>query len=140
VPLRCLRGWSLFKNARPALFEVGPHPLGTLREDLEGVPRRERHHREHAIDERVGHVLVEQVADRVDEVGRRHPAAQRRVQTVLEHLQDLERLRVLGRDVLAGEERFVPHVVDPLRVAVTAAWRNLIAPDGGIPSDLRPLD
>jgi hypothetical protein len=57
--------------------EVRAHPLRPLREDLERVLRRQRHHREHAIDERVRHVLVKQVRHAVDEHARRLPPGQR---------------------------------------------------------------
>jgi hypothetical protein len=130
--------------ARHQPGDVVAHPLGALREDLERVLRRERHHRTHAIDERVGHVRVKQVAHRVDEHLPRLLPAQRLIEPVLVRHYVGERALPINRfalrsgadDLLSSE-----HLGrEALGVAVRAARAHLRAAGDRIPRRVSPLD
>jgi hypothetical protein len=57
-------------------------PLGAFRQNWIGVPGRAVGHREHPLDEGVGHMVMEQVRHRTGEVDRGLPAPERLVEAV----------------------------------------------------------
>lgn len=123
-----------------ALAEPAPHPLGSLREYLEGVPVRAPHPGKDLINEAVRHILMEQIRHRVNEDTTRLLPVQRQIQPVREELhlrigQVILRCRLRHRAALPGD---VALVVELKSVAVIAARRDASATRRRVPRSIRP--
>ena len=108
-------------------------PLGALGQNWIGVPGRLADRRQHPVDKIIGHLRVEQVDHRADEIHGRLVASERRVEAIRVQGQ-VEAPRVAGR----------PHRVQPTRhplgVAVLATRRHFGAAGDRVPSRFGPLD
>jgi hypothetical protein len=127
--------------AERAARDVIGHPLRPLREDLIRVPRRDGGEHEHAIDERVGDLLVEQVAHRIDKDHPRPLPAERLGEFGVDRVDAAGPLAVLVDDAFVA---FTAHRLEAEghahRVAVVAAGRHDAATDGGVPRRVGPFD
>jgi len=107
--------------------------LVTLRQHLEGVPRRLAHHGKDFLDKRHRNVLMEQIAHRVDEDHSRATPAQR----LHEPLRPEAKIKALFVRV----SRYAsPAFSEGLGVAVCAARRHLAATRDGVPRGFRPFN
>ena len=113
--------------------EKTPHANVALCEDLIGVPVGAPHYVTNRGDVRGRHVLVEQVAHRVDEYSARPTPTKRFV----EFLGDETQVEAL----LEGMARHTPETFrECLRVAELAARADLGAPTDRVPGSVGPLD
>jgi hypothetical protein len=100
-----------------------------LGEHLEDVPVAFRHDLEDLLQEVQRHLLMEQVAHGVDEYAAWLTPAPRFIQAF-----------GVEREVEAIREVLVEAFREGFSVAVFAARAYLVAPDGGVPGLVRPLD
>ena len=119
-------------NCSPCLEHV-PQSGRSLGQNLVGVPVRSLHDVADGLDVVVGHVLVEEVAHRVDEDHFRRLPPQR-LRQLFRHEPEVKSLLV----------RMPGHAPEPLGerlgVAVVAAGRDLGAAADGIPRRVGPFD
>ena len=127
--------------------EIIAHSPGSLRQHLERVPMRLRHHREDAVDDVIEHALVEQIGRRIDKDHARPLPAKRRRQHLVRGdvdparpdrpgVRHRDRAGIVGcRGVFRQARRHALH-----RVAIGAAGRDDRASRNGIPRRLRPFD
>ena len=143
MPIRDVRGQHAVVEEVGVPFHEAPGPAGSLGQDLVDVPGPFQHHLEHPPHERLGDVLVEEVAHAVHEDLPRLPPAERILQAFR---PEPHRERVTTRDVgirlrLAGEIGVLEEAVrQDGSVAVVAACRHTRAPRDRVPRGVRPLN
>ena len=116
-----------------AFFEIITHPRTAFGEHLEHMPVRCFHGIKHSVYKRCGHVLMEQVAHRVD---KDHPAPlpfKGLVQSIRSKRQIKTMLKWMGRNAS-------PPFCKTLGITIVAAGGNFGAARYRIPSSVGPLN
>ena len=143
-PARVLDAWQpmaaiLNRDAQPdvgwdgARSEETGQPFGALGQELIGMPRRAVNRRQYPVDERIGHVLVEQVRHRADEMESRFLPSEQLAEAVLVQSQ-IEAPCVARRGHRLEPRRH------PFGMAVFAGGRHLGATRDRVPGLFGPFD